>query len=42
MPDWITYTLIGWITGKTTKQDVALVVISALIPYLVKITLMFT
>ena len=42
MPDWFTHSLIGWITGKTTKQDVALLVIGALIPDLVKITLLFT
>jgi hypothetical protein len=42
MPDWLSHTLLGWITGKTTKQDVALVVIGALIPDLVKINLMFT
>jgi hypothetical protein len=42
MPDWLTHSLLGWITGKTTKQDVALLVIGALIPDLVKITLLFT
>jgi LexA-binding, inner membrane-associated putative hydrolase len=42
MPDWFTHSLIGWITGKTTKQDVALLVIGALIPDLVKINLAFT
>jgi LexA-binding, inner membrane-associated putative hydrolase len=42
MPDWFTHSLIGWITGKTTKQDVALVVIGALIPDLVKINLLLT
>jgi hypothetical protein len=39
MPDWFTHSLVGWITGKTTKQDVALVVIGTLIPDLVKINL---
>jgi hypothetical protein len=42
MPDWFTHSLIGWITGKTTRQDVALVVIGSLIPDLVKINLAFT
>ncbi len=39
MPDWFTHTLVGWITGKTTKQDIALVVIGSLIPDLVKMNL---
>jgi membrane-bound metal-dependent hydrolase YbcI (DUF457 family) len=42
MPDWLTHSLIGWITGKTIKQDVALIVFGALIPDLVKISLLFT
>ena len=42
MPDWLTHSLLGWITGKTTKQDVALLVIGSLIPDLVKIALLFT
>ena len=41
MPDWFTHSLVGWITGKTTKQDIALIVIGALIPDLVKIDLVF-
>jgi hypothetical protein len=41
MPDWFTHTLVGWITGKTTKQDVALVVIGSLIPDLEKMNLAF-
>lgn len=41
MPDWLTHTLAGWITGKTTKLDIALVVIGSLIPDLVKINLAF-
>jgi len=41
MPDWFTHTLFGWITGKTTKINIALVVIGALIPDLVKINLAF-
>jgi len=39
MADWLTHSLIGWITGKTTKQDIALIVIGALIPDLAKIDL---
>jgi hypothetical protein len=42
MPDWLTHSVLGWITGKTTKQDVALLVIGSLIPDLVKISLLFT
>jgi len=42
MADWFTHTLIGWITGKTTKQDVALLVIGSLIPDLTKISMLFT
>ncbi|MFA5102182.1 MAG: metal-dependent hydrolase [Candidatus Thermoplasmatota archaeon] len=42
MADWLTHTLIGWITGRTTKQDIALVVIGALLPDLTKLTLLFT
>ena len=41
MPDWFTHSLVGWITGKTTKQDIVLVVIGSLIPDLVKINLVF-
>jgi LexA-binding, inner membrane-associated putative hydrolase len=41
MPDWLTHSLLGWITGKTTKQDIALIVIGALIPDLTKINLVF-
>jgi hypothetical protein len=41
MPDWFTHTLAGWITGKTAKRDIALVVIGSLIPDLVKINLLF-
>ena len=42
MPDWFTHTLVGWITGKTLKTDIALVIIGSLIPDLVKINLAFT
>lgn len=42
MPDWLTHTLAGWITGKTIKIDIGLVVIGSLIPDLVKIKLAFT
>ena len=41
MPDWLTHTLVGWITGKTIRMDVSLVVIGSLIPDLVKIYLAF-
>ena len=39
MADWLTHALIGWITGKTTKQDIALIVVGTLIPDLTKINL---
>ena len=42
MPDWFTHSLVGWMIGKTTKMDIGLVVIGALIPDLVKISLAFT
>ena len=32
MPDWLTHTLAGWITGKAIKMEVGLVVIGTLIP----------
>ena len=41
MPDWLTHTLVGWITGKTVKMEISLVVIGSLIPDLVKINLLF-
>ena len=41
MPDWLTHTLVGWISGKITKLDISLVVIGALIPDLVKINIAF-
>jgi membrane-bound metal-dependent hydrolase YbcI (DUF457 family) len=41
MADWLTHSLVGWITGTTTKQDIALVVVGSLLPDLVKISLMF-
>lgn len=41
MPDWLTHTLAGWITGKTTKMDIGLVVAGSLIPDLIKINLAF-
>ena len=41
MPDWLTHTLTGWITGKTVKIDIGLVVIGSLIPDLIKINLVF-
>jgi membrane-bound metal-dependent hydrolase YbcI (DUF457 family) len=42
MADWLTHSLVGWITGKTTRQDIALLVVGSLIPDLVKINLAFT
>ena len=41
MPDWLTHTLAGWITGKAVKMEVGLVVFGSLIPDLVKINLIF-
>ena len=41
MPDWLTHTLTGWIIGKTTKINIALIVIGSLIPDLVKINIAF-
>lgn len=41
MPDWLTHTIAGWITGKTIKMDVGLIVIGSLIPDLAKINLVF-
>ena len=40
MPDWLTHTLVGWITGKTIHQDISLIVIGALIPDISKIYLL--
>ncbi len=40
MADWLTHTLVGWITGKTTRQDVALVVIGSLLPDLSKLDIL--
>ncbi len=40
MADWFTHTLVGWITGKTTRQDVALVVIGSLLPDLSKLDIL--
>lgn len=39
MADWFTHTLVGWITGKTTKQDIALIVVGSLIPDLSKMNM---
>ena len=41
MPDWLTHTLAGWITGKVIKMEVGLVVIGSLIPDIMKISLAF-
>jgi len=41
MPDWLTHTLVGWMTGKTIKRDIGLIVAGSLIPDLTKINLAF-
>jgi hypothetical protein len=41
MPDWLTHSLIGWITGKISKQEVGLVVIGSLLPDINKLYLVF-
>lgn len=41
MPDWLTHSLVGWIIGKTTKLEVSLIVIGALVPDISKITIVF-
>jgi len=41
MPDWLTHTLAGWITGKTIKMEIGLIVAGSLIPDLIKINLAF-
>jgi hypothetical protein len=41
MPDWLTHTLAGWITGKTIKMDVSLIVAGSLVPDLRYINLGF-
>jgi membrane-bound metal-dependent hydrolase YbcI (DUF457 family) len=40
MPDWLTHSLVGWITGKTTRQEVSVVVVGSLLPDLVKVDLL--
>jgi hypothetical protein len=37
MPDWLTHTLIGWMTGKAVKLEVGLIVLGSILPDLVKI-----
>lgn len=37
MTDWLTHTMIGWITGKTMRIEVGLVVLGSLLPDLVKL-----
>jgi len=37
MPDWLTHSLVAWITGKPIKQEVSLVVIGSLIPDIFKL-----
>ena len=41
MPDWLTHSLIGWITGKATKLDVGLLALGALLPDISKLMLLF-
>ena len=41
MPDWLTHTLAGWITGKAIKMEVGLIVAGSLIPDLKYINLIF-
>jgi hypothetical protein len=41
MPDWLTHSLVGWITGKTTKLEISLVVIGTLLPDISKLYLVF-
>lgn len=41
MPDWLTHSLAGWMTGRAAKLDVSLLVAGALIPDLVKVRLAF-
>jgi uncharacterized membrane protein YraQ (UPF0718 family) len=41
MVDWLTHSLIGWITGKTIKIEISLIVIGSLIPDLFKSYLVF-
>jgi len=41
MPDWLTHSLVGWITGKTTKQEISLIVLGSLLPDLDKLSLVF-
>jgi len=42
IPDWLTHSLIGWITSKPTKLDAGLLVIGSLIPDISKISLVFS
>jgi len=41
MPDWLTHTLVAWISGKVIKAEVGLVVIGSLIPDIYKIEPLF-
>jgi hypothetical protein len=41
MPDWLTHSLVGWMTGKTTKMELSLVVVGSLIPDISKLYLGF-
>jgi hypothetical protein len=42
MPDWVTHTLVGWMTGKTIKKEVGLIILGSILPDLVKINLIAT
>jgi hypothetical protein len=41
MPDWLTHSLVAWITGKTLRFEVSLVVLGSLLPDLNKLYLVF-
>lgn len=41
MPDWLTHTLAGWITGKAIKMEVGLIVAGSLVPDLKYINIAF-
>ncbi len=42
MPDWVTHILAGWISAKSTRLDVGLVILGSLIPDLAKLDMIFT
>jgi HJR/Mrr/RecB family endonuclease len=41
MVDWLTHSLVGWITGKTIKQEISFVIIGSLIPDISKFFIIF-